>query len=93
MKRSLFERIKIYQEKHLFHPLTCRIDSCRADLEPLVQNDSVVLSCPSCGEFQTFIPPMFLDEDFDNVIDSQIAMLDNFQKIIQEAEENKKKDD
>lgn len=75
-KQKIADNINRYQKGGYFHPLTCRVDSGHdlliAQVVPEL-NNQVVLRCPICGfiQYENEIPDMFLDPNFDKVMDVQ----------------------
>ena len=57
---EMIAAINRWQNERLVHPLTCMTDSCRGKLIPVERMGSIVLSCPSCGCRQSFIPDVVL---------------------------------
>lgn len=53
--------IRAWQTSGRWHPLTCGIDSCRADLEGKKKDGLAVLACPACGNEQSWIPPIVFE--------------------------------
>ena len=54
--QAIIEAVQRYQRNPFIHPLTCGVDSCRADLRAVERDGRVVLACPICGQVQEWIP-------------------------------------
>lgn len=67
----ILERINIWQRKPVFHQLTCGKDSKHALLEGSISNNKVVLHCPDCEYTQTYIPKLFLSNEFERLYAEQ----------------------
>ena len=53
-------RITEYQEKLMFHPLTCGNDSqMHRDLVAEIRGDQLILKCLDCDYLQEYIPDLF----------------------------------
>lgn len=57
-----------WQNSSFVHPLTCGDDSNHEPLIPFVEDNLVLLSCPTCG-YQQFAPDFFFDITFDQLIE------------------------
>lgn len=57
---TTIERIRGWQGSGRVHPLTCGVESCRADLDAQERGGRVVLVCLACGWVQERIPPAVL---------------------------------
>jgi len=67
MNESMMERIKLFQsQNHIFHPLTCGIDSKHQHLAPKLKNNEVILHCLDCSYEQSYIPIFLQSESFFN---------------------------
>ena len=55
--------VKKWQEAGFVHPLTCRDENCRADLEAVEFDNAVALECPACGKMQLKIPDAVLNSE------------------------------
>lgn len=77
----ILERIRKYQEKPVFHPLTCANDSeLHQYLKAEIRDDKVVLYCPDCDYEQHYIPEMFVHDEFDEQFQSFLDVVENLHK-------------
>ena len=62
--KRIIKKIKEWQESDYVHQLTCGSGSCNhVILDPIEENDIVILKCPECDYIQTFIPECVLKAD------------------------------
>ena len=90
-KQKIADNINRYQKGGYFHPLTCRVDSSHALLIAQVEpelNNQIVLLCPTCEyiQYEDQIPDMFLNPDFDKLMDKQDEYYKQWRKDVGLAE-------
>lgn len=65
-RHTLIERIQKWQKDPVLQELTCYNDSSHNLLEASIQEEEVILICPTCNDTQP-IPDFLLGEDFDTM--------------------------
>jgi len=58
---KILEKVRAWQACEYVHPLTCG-HGCHTNLEPVVQDNGVILVCPDCDYTQDWIPTVVLED-------------------------------
>lgn len=88
----LLERIRKWQEEPVFHPLTCGVDSKHALLKGVVEGNKVILLCPDCNYKQSYLPKLFLYDQFDGLYNHQKVFIDSIKEALSKGNETKEQD-
>lgn len=82
------EQIKKWQTSKYLHPLTCIRDSLHKLPEPVIENDKVVLRCPTCFHIQLVIPKQVYEVKWtDNPFGKIEKMIEKLEKRVKDLEE------
>jgi hypothetical protein len=89
---TLLERIRKWQEEPVFHPLTCGVDSKHALLKGVEEEGKIILFCPTCNYKQSYLPKLFLYDQFDGLYNHQKVFIDSIKEALSKGNEAKEQD-